>query len=110
MARQGNLNMDGAVRVHQELANVAYIGESNNGAFVAPPVHNGIGDTTINLAADHGLAAGDLVEAQNEDVLSKAIAVERVSATQIRIRCYGSPSGTPTTADFSLSIVRRFCG
>lgn len=112
MARQSNLNMDGAVRLVVTIAAVQFVPGSNNGAFVDPPVLNGAGDTTINLWPGHALSPGDVVEGQIEVapplLNNKAITVERVSPTQLRVRTF--LNGIPTIANYALNITRRFRG
>ncbi len=110
MAKVGNLTIAGSARV--VAAQDAFVADSNNGAFTGI-TDNGAGDSTLDLDPDFppiagGLSAGDTVDAQSESATNANCVVERVSATQIRVRSF--VAGVATDVAYSINITKRQVG
>jgi hypothetical protein len=116
MARQGNLNMMGSVRVVQTDVLSGFIVTlidghpfiTNNGAF-GSIVHNAPGDASIFMDDDYRLAEEDIVEGQLEGNLPGLVNIDRISQSEIRITvtdAAGELIDEPYS--YGLNVIRRY--
>jgi hypothetical protein len=111
MARQWNLNMDGACRVVQTAPNgesgASFVAGSNNGAFANV---TGTGTVaTLTMAETSYLSPGDVVDAQIEGSGAGVAGVEILAQDTIRVSTV-NPAGFPSALPFSLTVTGRLYG
>lgn len=114
MAYAGRVRPKASARLSFTGGIPAVVAGTNSGLFLEPPVDNGVGDTTLNIDPDNpnSLAPQDAVVPTVEaaaGVPGVTSAVERVSATQLRIRTFDN-LGAPLDAAFSIDVYSVFQG
>ena len=109
MARQGNLNADGSVRVTQtDDPAAAFVADSNNGAFDQVTA-TGVGDSDVIINDNYLIGEADVVLGQVGGTAPGTINVIRLAPNNLRVRTWGALA-VAAALPYSLTIVRRFFG